>query len=185
MRAVVRSNVRSVTLVLSSLALGVVFAAVFRVIPPGPLPRSPTLLSLVPHLNAVVSLAAIGTILAGVTNIRRGNIASHRRFMLTSTGLFATFLVLYLYKLVLEGQTTFAGPETVDQFVYLPLLAVHILLAVVAVPLVIYVLLLASTYSVSELPGTPHPRVGRLAAALWLVSFVLGEIVYLLLYVLF
>ncbi len=183
MRAVVRSNLRSVTLVLSGLALGIVFAAVFRIVPPGPLPRSSILLSLVPHLNAVVSLAAIGTILAGVRNIRRGNIDAHRRFMLTSTALFATFLVLYLYKIVLEGQTSFAGPLTVEQFVYLPLLAVHILLAVVAVPLVIYVLVLAGTYSVTELPATPHPRVGRFAAALWLLSFGLGELVYLLLYV--
>lgn len=185
MRAVVRSNLGSVTLLLSAGALGVVFAAVFRVIPAGPVPRSAMLLSLVPHLNAVVSLAAIGTILSGVHTIRQGNVASHRRFMLTSTGLFATFLVLYLYKLVLEGQTTFAGPATVDQVVYLPLLAVHVLLAIVAVPLVIYVLLLAGTYPVNELPDTPHPRVGRLAAALWLVSFALGEIVYLLLYVLY
>ena len=185
MRAIVRSNARLVTVVLSALALGLVFGSVFRLVPAGPIPRYPGLLELVPHLNAVISLLAIGTIVLGVRSIRAGNVASHRRLMVASTLLFTSFLVLYLYKLVLEGTTVFRGPAVLKQFVYLPLLGVHVLLAVVAVPLVIYAILLATTHSVAELPTTPHPRVGRLAAAFWLISFTLGLVIYVLLYLAF
>lgn len=71
------------------------------------------------------------------------------------------------------------------QFVYLPLLAVHIFLAVVCVPLVYYALLLASAYSPAELRQTSHGRIGRYAATLWLVSFSLGIAVYVLLHVVY
>ena len=73
----------------------------------------------------------------------------------------------------------------VEQFVYYPLLGIHVLLAIASVPLVIYVLLLALTYPVRELPDTRHPQVGRVAAALWLISFALGTAVYVMLYVVF
>ncbi|MFB6268185.1 MAG: DUF420 domain-containing protein [Halodesulfurarchaeum sp.] len=182
MRSLVRSHVPATALLLSSVALGVVFASVFGMIPASALPRHTALLTAVPHLNAVISLFALGTISAGVRYIRRGQVDRHRLAMLTSTGLFATFLLLYLYKLLLEGPASFQGPAFVNQYVFIPLLVIHTVLAVVAVPLVIYVLLLAGTHSVSELPGTPHPRVGRVAAALWFTSFALGVMVYLLLY---
>jgi putative membrane protein len=105
--------------------------------------------------------------------------------MLSTTGLFGVFLVAYLYRVALEGPTSFSGPAVVEQYVYYPVLGLHVLLAVVCVPLVIYTLLVALTHSVAELPETHHPTVGRVAAALWLVSFVLGTVVYLLLYVVF
>jgi putative membrane protein len=83
------------------------------------------------------------------------------------------------------GPSGFAGPEAVYQFVYLPVLAIHMLLAIVCIPLLYYVALLALTRPVSEIPGTKHKRIGRVAAALWLTSFVLGNVVYLLLYVVY
>ena len=181
----VRRHAPAVSGVLSVLALGLVFAAALRVIPEWLLPRAPdAVIAAIPHLNAVVSVAAIGTILVGVRAIRRGDVTRHRRAMLATTGLFTVFLVAYLYRVALEGPTPFEGPPVVEQFVYYPLLGIHVLLAIVCVPLVIYALVLATTRSVSELPETRHPTVGKAAASLWLVSFVLGTAVYLLLYVL-
>lgn len=111
--------------------------------------------------------------------------ARHRALMLTSLALFAGFLVLYLYKVAVDGPATFPGPETVYQFVYLPTLAVHILLAIASIPLVYYVVLLAATRPVEEIFDSSHRRVGRVAASLWLVSFVLGNVVYAILYVVY
>jgi putative membrane protein len=182
----VKRHVPALSGLLSVVALALVFAAALRAIPAWILPRAPdAVLHAIPHVNAVVSLAAIGTILVGVRAIRRGNVARHRRFMLTTTGLFAVFLVAYLYRVALEGPTDFAGPAAVETYLYFPLLGIHILLAIVCVPLVIYALLLALTHSIAELPETRHPTVGKAAAALWLVSFTLGTAVYLLLYVLY
>ncbi len=180
-----RDRVRELTALLSVVSLGLVFSAVGGVVPAGVLPRVSPLVAAVPHVNAVVSLAAIGTITYGLLSVRRGRVASHRRAMLASLALFVTFLVLYLYRIALEGPTPFPGPEPVYRFVYLPTLGVHILLAIACIPLLYYVVLLALTHNVADIPETPHPRVGRVAATLWLVSFTLGLVVYLLLYVVY
>ena len=182
----VRHHVPALTGVLSVLALGVVFAAALQAIPTALLPRAPeVVLDAIPHVNAVLSVTAIGTILVGWRAIRRGDIAKHRAAMLSTTGLFALFLAAYLYRVALLGPTDFSGPPLVEGVVYPAVLGVHILLAIVCVPLVIYVLLLALTHPAADLRETRHPQVGRIAAALWLVSFTLGVVVYLMLYVVF
>lgn len=179
----VRDNVTILTALLTIVSLALVFAAVGRVVPAGTLPQAPEgILDVIPHVNAAISLLAIGTILAGVRAIRRSNVVRHRRLMLTSFGLFATFLVLYLYKVAIDGATTFPGEGAIETFVYFPVLAIHIILAIVALPAVYYVLLVAYSHPIHELASTAHPRVGRIAAALWLISFVLGEVVYVMLY---
>lgn len=185
MQPQVRKRVPALTGLLTVVSLALVFGAVGGAIPEGLLPEIAVLIDVIPHLNAVISLTAIGTILSGVRAIRRGEIRRHQVAMVASTILFGTFLVLYLYRVSVEGTTVFAGPDAIKQFVYLPVLAIHILLAIVCIPFVYYALLLASAYPVSELPETPHPRVGKIAASLWLISFALGIVVYLLLYILF
>jgi len=96
----------------------------------------------------VLSAIAIGTITVGWRAIRRGEIDRHRAAMVLLFGLFASFLALYLYRLtVTGGPQDFPGPAAVEQFVYLPILAVHILLAIVCIPLVYYALLLARSPS--------------------------------------
>jgi len=177
-----RRRVPELTVLLSAVSLALVFGAVLRMIPAGALPRSEALLALVPHLNAVISVAAIGTILSGVRAIRRGDVARHRVRMLASFGLFAAFLLLYLYRVTILGPSGFPGPEVVRTYLYLPFLAVHVSLAVLCVPFVFYALLSAGTHPVSELPETNHRRAGRVAATLWLVSFSMGLVIYALLY---
>ncbi|MFB6224519.1 MAG: DUF420 domain-containing protein [Haloarcula sp.] len=178
-----RYRVPALTGLLTVVSLALVFGAVLGTIPQSALPHAPTaVLGAIPHLNAVISALAIGTIIAGVRAIRRGDIARHRKLMLTTFGLFALFLVLYLYRITLEGPTAFTGPSVVETYLYLPFLAIHILLAIVAIPAVYYVLLLAYTYPVAELPSTNHPRAGKLAAGLWLISFSMGIAVYVMLY---
>lgn len=181
----VREQVPALTGLLTVVSLALVFGAVGGAIPAAALPHAPdTVLSAIPHVNALVSALAIVTIVAGVRAIRNGNVERHRQLMITTFGLFVTFLVLYLYRVTLEGPTDFTGPAAVETYVYLPILAIHILLAIVAIPTVYYVLLLAASYPVAELAETNHPRAGKLAATLWLVSFSLGIVVYAMLYVL-
>jgi putative membrane protein len=178
-----RDHLPALTALLSVVSLALVFAAALRALPTWALPRAPApLLAAIPHVNALLSVTAIGTILLGWRAIKRGNVDRHRTLMLTTAGLFGLFLVLYLYRVALEGPTPFAGPDWVDLYVYLPVLAVHILLAIVTIPLLYYALLLAVAYPVSELPNTRHPTVGKAAASLWLISFSLGTVVYAMLY---
>jgi len=66
--------------------------------------------------------------------------------------------------------------------VYLAMLAIHILLSILAVPVVLYALVLGLTHSKRELrTEVPHARVGRIAAGSWLLSLVLGVVTYVML----
>ncbi len=185
MEQTVQKRIPEITGALSVVSLALVFGAVGGFVPEGLLPRIEPLLSAIPHMNAAISLAAIGTILFGVSAIRNGHIGRHKKAMLASTALFAGFLVLYLYRVSLEGPSAFDGPAVIRNFVYLPLLGIHILLAVVCIPFVYYALLLAGTHPIEQLPQTSHRWAGKIAAVLWVISFALGFIVYLMLYILF
>ncbi|MDZ7746379.1 MAG: DUF420 domain-containing protein [Halobacteriales archaeon] len=186
MQNVVRGRVREWTVLLSVVSLALVFGAALGVIPRALLPSAPAIVfDAIPHVNAVLSTLAIVSIATGVAAARRGEYKRHRQLMVVSLLLFAGFLVLYLYKVAVRGPASFPGPATVEQYLYLPLLAVHILLAVICIPLLYYVFLLAATRPIAEVFDTRHRQVARVAALLWIVSFVLGNVVYLLLYVVY
>lgn len=180
----VRDRVPALTAILTLVSLALVVGAVRGYVPADLLPRAPdVVLGAIPAVNALISAVAIVVILAGLLAIRERNVDRHRRLMLAGFVLFLAFLVLYLYRVSLVGPTHFAGPGWVETYVYLPILVVHMGLAIVCLPLLYYVLLLAYSHPVAELSRTNHPRVGGVAAVLWLVSFTLGIVVYLLLYV--
>ncbi|QKY19845.1 DUF420 domain-containing protein [Halolamina sp. CBA1230] len=181
-RATVRDHTLGTATILSAVSLALVFAAALRVVPAETLPRAPsTVVDAIPHLNAVISAAAFVTIVAGVRAIRRGDVERHRKLMGAAFGLFATFLVAYLYRVALVGPSEFPGSGLLET-IYLAILGIHITLAVVCVPLVFYALLLAWSHPVSAIPETNHRKVGKVAAPLWATSFALGVVVYLLLY---
>ena len=138
---------------------------------------------------ALVNSAALLSLLVGWRYIRRGAVRKHRAAMLTAFGLISLFLVLYLTKvgggfekaIVIEsGQFlgAYAGPVRVA---YLAMLAVHILLSVLAVPVVLYPVVLGLTHSPSELTETAHAQVGRIAVLSWSLSLFLGIVTYFML----
>jgi putative membrane protein len=150
----------------------------------GTLPLVPPLadgtVDLFSHLIAAVNTLALLSILAGVYFIRNGQIRKHRAAMLTAFGLIMVFLVLYLWK-------TGGGFEKailatgLPKVAYLVMLGIHIFLSVVSVPVVLYAVILGLTHTPEELTETRHKQVGRIAAAAWSVSLVLGIVTYLLL----
>jgi len=174
-------RLRATSAALSAGALAAVFAAALGLVPDGLLPRNDALIAAIPHVNALLSLLAIPTIVTGVRFARRGQYRRHRAAMLTGTTLFATFLACYLYRIAIRGPTEFDGTGLVAT-AYYGLLAVHILLAIVTVPLVIHALVLALSHPIDALPRTNHARIGRVAATLWVISFAGGLVVYWLLH---
>ncbi|MFW5935538.1 MAG: DUF420 domain-containing protein [Halolamina sp.] len=183
LRAAVRDHTLASATALSVVALALVFAAALRVVPAEALPRAPSaVVDAIPHVNAVVSAVAFVLVVLGVRAIRGGDVERHRKLMGTAFGLFAVFLAGYLYRVALIGPTEFPLTGVIET-VYLAILGVHITLAVVCVPLLFYTLLLAWSHPVTEIPSTNHRRVGKVAAPLWAISFALGVVVYLLIYV--
>lgn len=132
------------------------------------------------HAIAAINTTTTVLLVAGWYYIRRGRVAAHRRAM---SGAFVTillFLTVYLVRVGGGGEKYFVGPDPV-YYAYLLMLFVHIVLSIVAVPVVLYALLLGLTRTPAQLRDSIHPRVGRIAAASWILSLVLGVVTYLLL----
>lgn len=135
---------------------------------------------LLSHAIAVVNTLATGALAAGWYWIRKGDVRKHRVAMLSAFALILLFLALYLPKVGGGGEKHFVGPAMV-RYAYLIMLAIHIVLSVVAVPVVLYAVVLGITHTTAELRNTAHARVGRIAAATWILSLSLGVVTYLLL----
>ncbi|SFS03602.1 putative membrane protein [Halomicrobium zhouii] len=129
---------------------------------------------------AVVNATALITILAGVRYIRRDAVRKHRTAMLTAFGLILLFLVMYLLKVGggFEKAILVEGPV---RWAYLVMLAIHILLSAISVPVVIHAVVLGLTHTPSELRDTSHARVGRIAVVAWTLSLFLGLVTYVML----
>ena len=129
---------------------------------------------------AVVNTVATLSLIAGWRWIRRDEVKRHAAAMASAFGLILVFLVLYLTKIGGGGTKEFVGPQ-LAYYVYLAMLAIHIILSIVSVPVVLYAIVLGLTHTPAELRETKHARVGRIAAGAWILSLSLGVVAYLLL----
>lgn len=144
---------------------------------------------LLSHAIAVVNTLATIALALGWYWIRRGEVDRHRIAMMSAFALIVLFLLLYLPKVggggekhfVLESAYAWVPLWSWIHPAYLVMLAIHILLSVLAVPLVLYALVLGLTHSPTELAETSHATVGRIAAATWILSLTLGVVTYVLL----
>ncbi|WP_247728278.1 DUF420 domain-containing protein [Halovivax limisalsi] len=136
--------------------------------------------NLMTHAIAVINATTTILLVAGWYLIRRGRVDAHRRAMMSAFTTILLFLVVYLLKVGGGGTKEFVGPDPY-YYAYLLMLAVHIVLSIVAVPVVLYALLLGLTHTPAELRDTAHARVGRIAAASWIVSLGLGVVTYVML----
>lgn len=173
-----RARPRLVTAAVSVVGYALVFGAFGGVLPLPDLSKE-TVILLGDAIAAVNSVALV-TILVGVYFIRTGAVRKHRAAMLTAFALIMAFLVLYILKVGggFEKEIVAGG------FVwgaYIVMLAVHILLSAVSVPVVVHAVVLGLTHSPTELRETVHARVGRIAVAAWSLSLFLGLVTYVML----
>ena len=174
-----RENTLGATIVLTIVGYALVIGTFLLDLPIYP-ELTEAQVNLLTHLIAVINLAATVLLVSGWYWIRAGEVDKHRLAMVGAFALILLFLVVYLVRVGGGGEKLFDGPELV-RYAYLLMLAVHILLSIVAVPVVLYALLLGLTHTPAELRRTAHARIGRIAAATWILSLVLGVVTYLLL----
>ena len=173
-----RASPRVVTAVISVVGYALVFGTFGGVLPfPSISDGTVILLS---DAIAVVNTAALVCIIAGVYFIRTDQVRRHRAAMLTAFGLIVLFLVLYLLKVGggFEKSILVEGPV---YYAYLAMLAIHILLSAISVPVVVHAVVLGLSHTPSELRKTAHARVGRIAVAAWGLSLFLGIVTYVML----
>ncbi|MFP8954746.1 DUF420 domain-containing protein [Natrialbaceae archaeon A-arb3/5] len=133
------------------------------------------------HAIAVINASTTVLLVLGWYWIRNDAVEKHRLAMTGAFGLILLFLVVYLVRVGGGGEKLFAGGPDVVYYAYLGMLAIHIILSIVAVPVVLYALILGLTHTPNELRQTAHARVGRIAAGSWILSLVLGVVTYVML----
>ena|SRR5579872_1009934 len=136
---------------------------------------APAWVASLPAANATFNSLSALCLLAGYWRIRRKDRVTHRRFMLSATFFSALFLVSYIVYHSYYGDTHFPGQGWVRP-AYFTLLISHILLSMVALPL-IFTTLYASLSGRFGL----HRKVARWTFPIWMYVSVTGVAVFLVL----
>lgn len=134
-----------------------------------------TSLTFLPALNAVFNGLSATALCLGLYFITRGRAVAHQRSMMTAFVFSSLFLVSYIVHHALHGDVHFAGSGGMRTF-YFALLASHVLLSVVALPMV----LITFFFSLSG-RFAPHRRIARYTFPIWLYVSVTGVLVYAML----
>ena len=128
-----------------------------------------------PALNALLNGLSATALLIGYTFIRAHRIPAHRAAMITAFAFSTLFLASYIAHHALHGDVRYPAHAAMRS-VYLPLLASHIILAVVSLPLVLVTFFFSLTGRIPQ-----HRRIARWTFPLWLYVSVTGVITYAML----
>jgi putative membrane protein len=134
-----------------------------------------TRMAFLPAMDAVFNGLSASALLIGFTFVRARRIKQHKRAMLTAFGFSTLFLVGYVIHHALHGDIRYPVGAPL-RMVYLPLLASHIVLAVVALPLVLVTFFFSLSGRIPQ-----HRKVARWTFPLWLYVSVTGVITYVML----
>lgn len=130
-------------------------------------------------LNAYLNTSCTALLVAALVQVKRGNIAAHRRLMLMAAATSVLFLISYVTYHANVGSRHFTGEGWIRP-VYFTILMSHTILAVVIVPLVIVTLRRGLRMDVDK-----HRAIARITLPLWLYVSITGVVIYLLLYVVY
>lgn len=132
-------------------------------------------LAFMPAVNAAFNTLSAALIVLGLVAIRTKRTTLHRGLMLSALASSACFLVGYIAYHYVHGDTHY--PEGAPlRGVYLAILASHVLLSIVALPLVLATAWLGIT------SGHPrHRKIARYTFPIWLYVSVTGVVVFVML----
>lgn len=133
-------------------------------------------LSDLPTLNASLNFLAACFLIAGRFHIAKGDVARHKKCMLTAFGFSTAFLASYLAYHFLHGVMTPYTGTGILRGIYFFILATHVPLAALQTPLVLRVLWLAWSGNT-----VAHKRLARWVWPVWLYVSVTGVLIYFML----
>jgi putative membrane protein len=140
-----------------------------------PAAAASTQYAFLPALNALLNGLSATALLIGYTFIRAKRVKAHRAAMMTAFAFSTLFLVSYIAHHALHGDVRYPIHAALRS-VYLPLLATHIVLAIVALPLVLVAFFFSLTGRIPQ-----HRKVAQWTFPLWLYVSVTGVITYIML----
>jgi len=127
-----------------------------------------------PHFQAILNTSAALLLGTGYYYIRAKNRDAHRTCMTFALVISAVFMVSYLTYHAKVGYMPFAGQGIIRPF-YFTLLASHVILAAVIVPMVLVTVFFAIKGNFVR-----HPRIARWTLPLWFFVSVSGVLIYIL-----
>ena len=139
-----------------------------------PLPEGVDFLWLPPVYSTLNALAG-ACLIVSLIAIRRKRIRVHRAWNLAALGLSVLFILGYVLYHTTTEPTSYGGSGT-SRTIYLFLLATHVILAAVSLPLILFTFVRAYTGLIEE-----HKRMARWVYPIWLYVCVTGPICYLML----
>jgi len=131
-----------------------------------------TQLKSLPLLNAVLNALSTIALLFGYSFIRGRNLSAHRAAMFAAFIFSSIFLVSYLTNFTLHGETKFDRLNPWWPF-YWKLLASHIVLSIIALPMILITFFLSLT---GRFPA--HRKLARYTFPIWLYVSITGVVVY-------
>ena len=140
-----------------------------------PAAASSTQYAFLPALNAILNGLSATALLIGFTFVRAHRIKAHRAAMMTAFIFSTLFLVSYIAHHALHGDVRYPIHAALRS-VYLPLLASHIILAIVALPMVLVTFFFSLSGRIPQ-----HRKIARWTFPLWLYVSVTGVITYVML----
>jgi len=135
----------------------------------------PSWLYLMPVVNCLFNSTSAVCLILGYRAIKRKDWRVHKRFMLTASSSSAAFLVTYVAYHYLHGDTIFNRGSAIRPL-YLVILASHVILSIVSLPMILATLYLALNNSFDQ-----HKRIAKVTLPVWLYVAVTGVVVFLLL----
>ena len=162
-------NTYNAIIIAVSVLIPVVVALLSRV-------RIPNVASLdmLPPIYAVINGLTAILLIAAVKQIKRGNRKKHEQLMKVNIFLSLLFLLMYIAYHVTSDMTKYGGDDT-SRYIYYFILASHIILSVVLVPLVLF------TYKHAALREfDKHRRLAKITFPIWFYVAVTGVVVYLM-----
>lgn len=137
--------------------------------------EGPSWVASLPAANAVFNSLSATCLVLGYREIRRRRREIHMRYMLSATVFSTLFLVSYITYHYFHGDTRFPGHGIIRP-VYFFILITHIVLSVIALPLILGTLWYALSTQFRF-----HRRVARWAFPIWLYVSVTGVLVFAIL----
>ena len=129
-------------------------------------------LSFMPGVNACFNALSAVLLTAGWLAIRRKAVQVHKYLMVSAFASSALFLVGYVAYHYVHGDTKYVGVGVIRS-AYLAMLASHVLLSMVIVPMALTVFWLAWRQAFDR-----HRRIARVLLPIWLYVSVTGVLIY-------
>jgi putative membrane protein len=128
-----------------------------------------------PALNALLNGLCALALCVGLYFIKHHNREAHRTSMLLAFAFSSVFLISYIVNHALHGDTIFPGHGPV-RTLYLSILASHVILSIVALPMVLTTFFFSLTGRFAM-----HRRIARFTFPIWLYVSITGVVVFVFL----